>query len=248
MKKIGILVIATRGYNDFINPLFTSIATNFLPEHRIGLMLFTDAPYSQIYNFKEHTAKNCNNRVHVSAFEVTHKPWPYMTLHRYNIFNKHKEHLKNFDYLYYIDADMKVESIIDEEVLPDNPNQIVAVKHPGYYQGGGDWETSMSSVAFVSPAQRKTYWAGGFNGASSAKYLSMCQEISTMLALDECVNIIAKWHDESYFNRYLIDQEVKTLDSGYIYPEDSEHIKWNLPFKKRIIALNKNHSELRKED
>jgi hypothetical protein len=42
-------------------------------------------------------------------------------------------------------------------------------------------------------------------------------------------------------NRYFIDnQPTKILDPSYCYPES-----WNIPFNKKLLALDKNHSDVR---
>jgi histo-blood group ABO system transferase len=49
------------------------------------------------------------------------------------------------------------------------------------------------------------------------------------------------WHDESHFNRYMIDNPpTKILTPSYCYGESM-----NIPFPKKLLALNKNHSEFR---
>ena len=54
-------------------------------------------------------------------------------------------------------------------------------------------------------------------------------------------NIIAIWHDESHLNRFYIDNKpTLILSPSYCYPES-----WNLPYKKRLLALDKNHKEVR---
>ena len=61
---------------------------------------------------------------------------------------------------------------------------------------------------------------------------------------DDKNGIVAVWHDESHLNRYLSEtfalDQLKTLTPSYCYPES-----WNLPFKKKILALDKNHAEVR---
>lgn len=53
---------------------------------------------------------------------------------------------------------------------------------------------------------------------------------------------MAVWHDESHWNRYCIDHKPTTiLSPSYCYPES-----WNLPYKKRLLALDKDHIAYRK--
>ena len=54
-------------------------------------------------------------------------------------------------------------------------------------------------------------------------------------------NIIAVWHDESHINRYFIDHKpTVVLTPSYCYPGAAY-----IPFHKRLVALDKNHSEYR---
>ena len=49
------------------------------------------------------------------------------------------------------------------------------------------------------------------------------------------------WHHESHLNRYFIDNPPTImLSPEYCYPEN-----WDIPFKKRLLALDKNHEECR---
>ena len=55
-------------------------------------------------------------------------------------------------------------------------------------------------------------------------------------------NIIAIWHDESHINRYFIDNPPTIiLSPSYCYPENLK-----LPYKKRLLALDKNHAKVRR--
>jgi histo-blood group ABO system transferase len=85
------------------------------------------------------------------------------------------------------------------------------------------------------------YFAGGFNGGTKEQYLKMAQKLATNIRLDYDKNIIAVWHDESHINRYFIDNPpTKILDPGYCYGESLKP-----PFAPRLIALDKNHNEVR---
>jgi histo-blood group ABO system transferase len=85
------------------------------------------------------------------------------------------------------------------------------------------------------------YFAGGFNGGSSYQYLKMAKYISNNIDVDYSKNLIAIWHDESHMNRYFIDNPpTKILSPSYCY---SESVK--IPFKRRLVALDKNHNKIR---
>ena len=70
----------------------------------------------------------------------------------------------------------------------------------------------------------------------------MVGQLATNVNRDLHKNHIAVWHDESHLNRYFIDHPPKTLSPSYSYPE-----RLKLPFPKIILALDKNHGEMRGE-
>jgi histo-blood group ABO system transferase len=226
--KVGLLIIATNKYQKFIQPLIHSADKYFLKQNNIDVeyCIFTD------------TICDTKNTDRVVNFILTkHEPWPWMTLGRYHIFDKNKEQLSKFDYLFYCDADMIFRDHVGEEIL----SHLVATQHPGYYGTRGTPETNKDSSAFVSDSEPMEYFAGGFNGGSSSAYLRMANRISSNINKDLTKKYIAIWHDESHLNRYMIDNPpTKILDPGYCYGESLKP-----PFHPRLIALDKNHKELR---
>ncbi len=87
------------------------------------------------------------------------------------------------------------------------------------------------------------YKAGGFQGGKKLPYLRMAGELDKRISIDEELGVMAEWHDETHWNWFLQmrAKNVKTLDPSYCYPES-----WSLPFPKRLLALDKNHAEMRK--
>lgn len=227
-KKIGMVVIATNKYTQFIPPLMKSAQRFFMPGHDVRMFVFTDGtvpPHPMI-----------------TRIEQEHMPWPHTTLQRYNIFHKHREQLSEMDYLFYSDADMRFVATVGDEILPDTDTGLVGTEHPGFYGGRqGTYETNPLSMAYVVPGKAKTYYAGGFNGGTSQAFLKMAEYIAGNVTTDLNNDIIAIWHDESHMNRYFIDHPPKTLSPSYCYPES-----WNIPFEKKLLALDKNHGDIRK--
>ena len=225
MSKIGLLIIATNKYTTFIEPLIKSADDNFLNNQEVTYFIFTNKPLKLI------STRNIN------YINVEHKDWPWMTLGRYKIFSDSHDELSKMDYLYYCDADMRFVGVVGDEILSD----LVATQHPGYYGTKGTPETNHSSLACVYPNEDMQYFAGGFNGGSSYEYLKMSKIISTNIDIDYSNGIIAIWHDESHMNRYLIDNKpTKILNPSYCYGESM-----NIPFERKLITLDKNHSEIR---
>lgn len=227
MAKVGLLVIATGKYNQFIPVLYKSMKKHFLNNHDVSMFVFTD--------------QEMPNKEDIVALPHQHEPWPNPTLKRYHVFDKYKEELLKMDYLYYCDADMRFVSEVGDEALPSSKSGLIATEHPGFYGGRrGTYETRPESTAYVSETEGECYFAGGFNGGTAEAFLEMSKTIKERVDKDLEKGIIAIWHDESQTNRYLIDNKPSVLNPSYCYPES-----WELPFEKKLLALDKNHSEIR---
>lgn len=226
MNKIGLLIIATNKYIRFLEPLLKSADDYFLPNQDVTYFVFT--------NQNIDISSNRN----IIKIDTDHKEWPWMTLGRYKIFSNNSDILSKMDYLYYCDADMKFVNIVGDEILDDR----VATQHPGYYGRRGTPEVDPRSLACVYPHEEMQYFAGGFNGGNSEEYLKMSKKLSDNIDIDYSNGIIAVWHDESHMNRYFIDNKpTKILDPSYCCNEG-----WlDCPFGRRLLALDKNHSEVR---
>lgn len=228
--KICILTIATNKYLQFVEKLYDDIAEKFIPGSEINCLLFTD-----------HEVETSDN---VKVHYIDHEPWPMPTLKRYNYFIKEKDFILQHDYCFYFDADMRIDNPVGEEVLSDG---IVATKHP--YQSfhsiqDMSYDRNSESLAYVSYGEGKTYYAGGFNGGKTDKFIEMAETISDRVNKDLEKGIIALWHDESHMNRYLIDNPpTLELTPSYCYAE--EFYGTDYPHEPKIIALRKNHNELR---
>jgi len=226
--KIGFLVIATNKYTVYVNPLVASINKYALTNHTKTVFCFTD-------NMAFET-DSCVVKIYQE-----HLPWPMSTLKRYEIFYKNREYFKDMDYLFYTDADMLVNDCVGDEFIPYEKD-LMCVIHPGYLINKiQSYEFRINSKACVPPGHH-VYHCGGIQGGKKDKYLEVCKKLSEDVNDDYSRGIIAEWHDESHWNNYLIrnPNSYKELDASYCYPES-----WNIPAKKIILALDKNHAEMR---
>src|ERR1035437_21367 len=234
--KIGLLVICLGKYDIFLPPLVQSVNNFFLKNHDVTVFCFTDKEMSD--------KKRRINIVKIPIDQEKYRPFvPYATLKRYHMFYENKDFLNEMDYLYYCVADMRFVSEVGEEIFPDTETGLVGTEHPGFYGGRrGTYETNKSSEACVSDNEGIIYYAGGFNGGTKDSFLKMSECLKKRIDIDTNNNVMAIWHDESHMNRYFIDNIPKTLNPSYCYPES-----WNIPFEKKLLALDKNHNEIRKE-
>ena len=230
--KICILSIATNKYIKFVERLLDNIEENFLNGHEIQCLLFTD-----------HEVETSDN---VRVCKIDHEPWPIPTLKRYNYFMKEKDFISTFDYCYYFDVDMGIVDKVGDEVLSDG---IVATMHPYqsfYPKEQRTYDRNPKSLAYVPFGQEgEYYYAGGFNGGSTKEFLKMSEVIADRVNKDLEKGVIALWHDESHMNRYLIDNPPSlSLTPSYCFAEEQMQNP-NYPYEPKIIALKKDHSELR---
>jgi histo-blood group ABO system transferase len=203
--KIGLLIIGTNKYTQFLQRLITSADKHFLTDKDVTYFIFTNKD-----DFTIETNRN------VVMVPVEHKPWPFMTLYRYKIFTQNSDFLKDMDYLYYCDADMLFVGDFGDEIL----GELVATQHPGFYGRRGTPEHRPQSLAYVGPNEKMQYFAGGFNGGSKNGFLKMAKEIDKNIDIDFNNGVVAIWHDESHMNRYFInnpfEKKLLSLDKNNV--------------------------------
>ena len=251
--KIGILTIATGKYIQFVRPLYESMVANFLPGIDKASCYWTDNP-PELGKQIPVDGKGCvtpkGTIIHTTKIE--RRGFPGDTLYRYHYFLMQEQALRAMDLLFYFDADMLVHSpvTVDGDLAPLLKGEVkyAFTMHPGFTWNGqmGSFETRIESRAWVSPSHRRShpYVAGGFNGGQAEAFLEMSRHIKRAVDEDVAKGITAVWHDESYLNACHAEELMGInriiLHPGYCYPES-----WVLPFHKYILALDKNHAEVR---
>tara|TARA_R110002110_G_scaffold96612_3_gene248694 strand:+ start:1531 stop:2205 length:675 start_codon:yes stop_codon:yes gene_type:complete len=222
--KVGLIIIATGAYDQFVEPLLDSVDRWFLNGHDVRYYLFTD-----------NEKLLSTDRVGLTVTYKKHEPWPNPTLLRYKCITEHSDLFDDRDYLYYCDADMLFENNVGDEILSDR----VVTIHPGYLGKRGTPESNPKSTAYININDPIVYYAGGFNGGTKKEFLLMAKQLSKNIDDDLENDIIAVWHDESHLNRYFMDNNpTKVLSPAYCH-------FGNIPMERKLIALDKNHDEIR---
>jgi len=208
--KVGLMIIATNKYIEFMPELYESYKKYFFKNHSRKLFLFTDKEF-----------KNAE------IIKIEHEAWPNITLKRF-------EYICNtdfdIDYLYYLDADSLIVNNIGEEILGD----MVGTLHQGYVnRGWKPFDQNQNSTAYV---ENGDYYTGCFWGGKIDKIKTMSEILKNNINKDSEIGYVARWHDEShlnwYFNKYPPD---KKLSPSYNYSDDFPN-----DYKPIIKCLRKN--------
>lgn len=194
--KIAILYIATGSYITFWDDFYQNMEEKFLPDMPKTYFVFTDDTSK---TFPRNVVK-----IHQKKL-----PWPQITLMRFHFFQKIETALKNYDYIYFLNANMMPIQKVGSEILPTPDQGIVVTQHPGYYkQRNPDYFTydrNPESKAYIPYGKGRYYVAGGFNGGTQKAFMQLINDLVKWTDEDLKKGIIPVFHDESYLNRYLID-------------------------------------------
>lgn len=201
--RIAVVVIATAHYRTFVPKLYKEVKEHFLPQHDVEFVLFSD---------------DLNGLPCDRGLLCEHRPWPFVTLHKFHRFSEHEDIFRQFDYCYMLDADCAVERTVSEAML----GPLVAVIHPGFCGTRGTPCQDIRSRAYLPRAAMRTpYVAGGVLGGRTDLWLSACRELAQRIDLDLREGVIATFHDESHWLKYVNEPDnllkLKVLDWEYCY-------------------------------
>ena len=228
MMRIALLYICTGQYVRFWEEFYESFHKNFLRDSEKSYFVFTDS--ETIYG----EDKDCNiHRIYQKDLG-----WPGSTLFRFRMFSGIAEELKSYDYVFFMNANLIcLKEVKEADFLPVQ-EELLVVKHPGYdnlapYEF--PYERRRKSKAFVPYTKGHVYAYGAINGGKSEAYIRLIRELKEAIQDDYGRGIIAKWHDESHLNKYIIEHDnYKVLPTAYAYSEE-----YDLPYEKIILVTDK---------
>ncbi len=250
--NIGLCIVATGKYIAFVKSLLDSAEKYFCPQHARTYFVFTDTLTSEnpaLTQAAINDLQQSSYNDHLIIVPQKRLGWPYDTLKRFEIYNQHKDLFAEMDYMFATDADMLFVGIEGDEILHER----VATQHPGFENNKPLWgsetpyDRNQDSTAYIPYGMGTYYFAGGFYGGKTTEFIKIISMLTQRINSDlEKYNYIAVWHDESHLNRYFIDNEpTLMLDRSYCYPENGL-AKGYPKCSPKLLALDKNHSEIRK--
>ena len=227
------LTSATGFYKNYIGDWINGLKTNFCKNRafKVDLIIWSDS---------------CEDVRAAACVYSKNKGWPWNSMGRYEDFLARSDLWIHSDYIVTLDVDVHLLRPSCHEIL----SRRTAVIVPWYFglpRHMWPLETRVASQAYVPVFDNlASYFTGGFIAAESDEFFQISSFLALMARLDEKNNITARWHDESYWNKYLsLNAPSKVLSPFYFYPEppgDFSMIKENPD-----VWLREDHG-LRKED
>ncbi len=231
---IGIIYIATGNYIEFFTDYYDSAERNFIPEAKKIYFVFTD---------REHPYLKKENVYHIPQHQ---EYWPYAVLHKFHYILETQHLYKDINLLVVSNANIIFKhKILINEILSEleKLNGIFGVSESLNYKDGvfkiqdNVFEENPKSCAYVPPHKRTDYFCTGFFGGLTSSFLNMCIQIRDWIEKDLSQGIYAKWDDQAYFNKYVLDKlnkNIKILSPSYCYLEGL-----NIQFPKKIFVIQK---------
>lgn len=230
MMKVAILYICTGPYVAFWKGFYESFSARFLKEAEKTYFVFTDAP--SVYAEETDDA--------IVRIPQDNLGWPGNTLYRFRMFMRLRKELEAFDYIFFLNANFVCKTEVTAEDFLPREEGLLVVQHPGNFDRRPylyPYDRNKRCQAYVpyKCLEGKHYVCGGANGGKRDAYLALIEELDRRTDIDEKNGIIARWHDESQINRYIIDHpDYRMLTPAYCYPEG-----WEIPFEQRFLLLDK---------
>jgi len=223
--KVGILYIALGDYWVFWKDFYESCEKNFLPGVDKEYFVFTN--YRDYDKFKN-----------VNIYYQEDLGWPGNTLLRFRMFSEIENDLLRCNYLFFFNSNVLfVDTVYENEIIPKkDDNDLTALTWNVFSNNKMfPYDRNNESTAYIPNNEGSVYYQGGLNGGEVTEFLKLINSCRENIEFDIKNNIIAKNHDESHLNKYLLNITVKTLDTTYGKPEE-----WEKPKSPKIIFRDKN--------
>lgn len=245
MNKYKVAVIAiclNEPYWQYIGRMIESARKFFLKGHEVDYFVWSDMPSLE----------------GATVFPTEPMEWPLPTLHRYHLFLKQEEKLMEYDYVFYVDADMLFVSRVGDEILG---NGLTAAQHPMYalskmyippYEPNKNSHSYIPRVGHIKVEAGKKrfepiYAAGGFQGGLTMDFIKAMKDMKDSIDKDFSNNYIPIWNDETAWNAYLFkNPPAVVLNPSYVYPDsliNSYYKKvWGRNFVPKLVTITKKFS------
>lgn len=210
--NVSILYIAIGKYEVLWDEFYQSAKKHLFKSHQVHFYLFTDSARLLSLSYSD-----------VKVISKPNYGWPGNTLYRFHFFKDIESDIKSDDYTFFFNANALFVRDIDNEILPDDYEDLVVATHfKANKQHPLKWpyDRNKKSTAFVEfGSEGRVYAQACFIGAKTEEFIKCTNQLSNNIEIDDKNGVCALWHDESHFNNYIINKRIKILPYSYVYPE-----------------------------
>ena len=214
MPRAAILYIGTGLYSRFWPDFHRSAEAHLFPGVPRSYHVATDD--SQLLE------SSCFNHSHF--YHQANQPWPLPTLHRFGSFLARRKELdaERPDLVFFFNANTRFHRHIPwEDLAPGRLQDFVGVEHPGYaglHPLLCPYERRRSLHCRLPWSHHQPYLQGCLLGGRLEPFLLMCETLHRSTLHDQDRNLMARWHDESYWNWFCSSRTIRLLPWHYAVP------------------------------
>ena len=231
-KRITLLSVATNDYLERWKNMISQLS-NVIKVKNWAWTLLTDATDEAAV-----FAADLGLEQHVSVGSVLPFGFPLASMIRYPAI---LAHCGTEGWICYLDADMEIEDPDAFDFAIRNSQEVCVVSHPGFTRskgidsslgirhniengflqlktgGLGSWETRSRSMAFVPRKRRTAYAQAAIFFGPAEKIQKLSSDCWEWTEIDLKNGLIPIWHDESYLNRWITENDHNLLGPEYCY-------------------------------
>lgn len=209
---IGIVYITTGIYSELWKEFYPTCECYFCPDTQKGYEVFTDSVRLQEMELKNVTWHPVKDRGFIRNVSAKAE----------FICSISAALKEKYDYVFYLNGNYKfLEPIYSDEILPEAEHHYLTALSFDTYKNKAlsdlPYDRNPACRAYIERGQGKKYYQGGFYGGRTAEVIELSEWCMQAIRKDLENKIIARWHDESYLNRYLRDYTPRTLNDAYGY-------------------------------
>ncbi|XP_037636486.1 globoside alpha-1,3-N-acetylgalactosaminyltransferase 1-like isoform X1 [Sebastes umbrosus] len=199
--RIGLLAVVVGIYAKFVQRFLSSAESHFLPGEQVTYYILTDNPnslYPPIELGPERQLK---------VIPIAELPgWDRLARRRMTLL---ADAIRNpisseVEYIFCADIDQEFLAPVGEEILGD----LVATLHPELYgmpRNTFPYEVEEDSSACVEEDEGDYYYTSELYGGLVSEMNRLARACSLLILADQANGVMARGLEESYLNRYLID-------------------------------------------
>ncbi|XP_068451173.1 globoside alpha-1,3-N-acetylgalactosaminyltransferase 1-like [Clinocottus analis] len=199
--RTGLLALVVGTYAKFVQRFLSSAETHFLPGQKVTYYILTDNPRTL------DPPMELGPRRELKVVPIAELPgWERLTRRRMALL---ADAIRNpisreVEYIFCADIDQEFVAPVGEEIL----GHLVATLHPEHYgmpRKDFPYEVEEVSSACVEEDEGDYYYTSELYGGSVSEMYSLARACSLLILQDQANGVMARGLEESYLNRYLID-------------------------------------------